>query len=86
MLLARGPDGDFNVLKQSSREFHKPSDREATNYPKEKVTTGFAFRNWLYPAPREGMGTGPEGRRFIATQLRQPELQLRAISVQRRSN
>src|SRR5271169_1298485 len=30
MLLARRPDGNFNVLTESGEEFHKPSDREVT--------------------------------------------------------
>ena len=30
MLLARRPDGDFNVLTQSGEEFHEASDREVT--------------------------------------------------------
>jgi hypothetical protein len=30
MLLARGPDDDFDVLTQSGEEFHKASNREVT--------------------------------------------------------
>lgn len=30
MLLARGPDSDFNVLTQSGEEFHKASNREVS--------------------------------------------------------
>jgi hypothetical protein len=30
MLLAGGPDGDFNVLSQSREEFHEASDRKVT--------------------------------------------------------
>jgi hypothetical protein len=30
VLLAGGPDGDFNVLTQSGEEFHEASDRKVT--------------------------------------------------------
>ena len=30
MLLAGGPDGDFNILAQSREELHEASDREVT--------------------------------------------------------